>query len=265
LGRVSAPLIQSAPRVLILAGHDPSAGAGLHADLEACDAAGARAVLVPTAWTEQDGSRVWALRSRGAGWVLGEALAASLEPIDALKTGLLADVAAIEIVTELIQRLGSSARGAPRVVVDPVLAASGGEPFLDAQGMRALLERLVPLGPVLTPNLDELARLTGVDRRALDEGLDERVDAARRLLALGASAIVVKGGHGTESPITDLLVEPQGLHAIQGGARYPGRRMHGSGCRHASFLAARWALHSSLERAAREAQAWMGRQFGAGG
>jgi hydroxymethylpyrimidine/phosphomethylpyrimidine kinase len=262
---VSAPPNRSAPRVLILAGHDPSAGAGLHADLEACDAAGARAVLVPTAWTEQDGSRVWALRSRGAGWVLGEALAAMVDPIDALKTGLLADAAAIEIVAQLVQRLGASGRGAPRVVVDPVLAASGGEPFLDANGTRALLERLVPLGIVLTPNLDELAGLSGVDRRALDEGLGARVEAARRLLELGASAIVVKGGHGTESPIVDLLVEPQGLHAIEGGARHPGRRMHGSGCRHASFLAARWALHGHLERAAREAQAWMGRRFGAGG
>ncbi|TAJ09161.1 MAG: bifunctional hydroxymethylpyrimidine kinase/phosphomethylpyrimidine kinase, partial [Planctomycetota bacterium] len=223
------PTADPRPRVLVLAGHDPSGGAGLDADREACDAAGGGAVLVATAWTEQDGVRVHAVRERDPALVLADALAAAATGVDALKTGLLPSARAIDAVARIAAVARRHARGELRVVVDPVLAASGGEPFLDAAGIRALLEQLVPLGVVLTPNLDELARLADVPRRELDAGIAARAAAAQSLLARGARAVVVKGGHGAESPIVDLLVEPAGVRTFSGPAREPGRRMHGSG------------------------------------
>lgn len=249
------------PRVLVLAGHDPSGGAGVHADREACAAAGGEARLVTTAWTAQDGTRVHAVRERDPALVLAEALAIAAPGVDALKLGLLPGARAVRCAADLVALVRRRIAPSLRVVVDPVLAASGGEAFLDAEGVRALLEHLVPLGVVLTPNLDELACLVGAPRRELDADLDARAAAARRLLERGALAVIVKGGHGVESPIVDLLVERAHVLRFSGPARTRGARMHGSGCRHASFLATRWALRGDLAAAAGEAQAWLASCF----
>lgn len=224
------------PRVLVVAGHDPTGGAGVDADREALAAHGAEMLEVVTARTEQDGLHVRALGARDPEEWLAEARAALAAGPAAVKAGLLPGADHVRAFGRLADELG----GVP-VVVDPVLAASGGEPFLDDAGIAALVEELFPRGPVLTPNLPEAVRLTG---------LEDPVDAARALLERGASAVVLKGGHGGEDPVRDLVLAAGAEPVWHEHARVPGRSLHGSGCRHASALAAGLAAGLPLAAAA---------------
>lgn len=238
-----------APLVLVCAGHDPSGGAGVDADREAITSAGGEARCVVTTDTDQDGKRVTAVRARDPR-VWAEQARAEFEAgagARALKFGLLRDADAVEAAAELAR----TARGrAIPVVVDPVLAASGGERFLDGPGTERLLEALIPAGVVLTPNLVEVAELCGSDLQDLVENRGAREDAARRLLEAGAAGVVLKDGHGAGDFVTDLVLEAGGEPCWLHRPRIAGHGIHGSGCRHASFLATRMARGDSLEASA---------------
>lgn len=243
-------------RVLVVAGHDPSRGAGVEADRAAATHFGAEVACVVTAWTEQDGTRVHALVPRAPEVWLAEALGALARPIDALKSGLLSSAAAVRALTALVDEL-TRKRPVP-VVVDPVLAASGGEVFLDDAGVAALLAELLPRGVILTPNLPEAARLTGLALEGLVAARAERVRAAEHLLARGARAVVLKGGHAADDPAADLVLARAAAPAWLEHRRVPGARLHGSGCRFASALAAGLAAGAPLEEAAASAGRWLG-------
>ena len=135
-------------------------------------------------------------------------------------------------------------------LVDPVIAASGGEPFLDDDGIDTLLELLLPRGPVLTPNLIEAARLSGRDPESLVRDPAERVAAAHVLIERGASGVLVTGGHGREDPVHDLVLEPGKEPVWLEHPRIPGANLHGSGCRYASAVAVALAGGSTLTVAA---------------
>ena len=242
-----------APRLLVLAGHDPTGGAGIDADREAASAFGVRALCVITALTRQDGRRVHAVGARApAEWL--EDARAFLDPApDAVKIGLLPGPDHVRAAVALLGELSSIA--SVPVVVDPVLRASGGEVFLDADGARLLCERLLPLGVHLTPNLPEAAALTGLPLPAADR--DARLAAARALLARGARSILLKGGHGEEDPVVDLLLERDEPPLWLSHPRIPGPGLHGSGCRTASALAAQLARRVPLAVAAAETGRWM--------
>lgn len=237
-----------APRLLAVAGHDPTGGAGVDADLATARAFGVEAEAVVTAHTDQDGRRVHAVVPRPVEAWLAEARA-SVERAapTVLKSGLLPGADAVRALARL------AAECAGPLVVDPVLAASGGEEFLDAAGVATLLEELLPVGPLLTPNLPEAARLTGRSLEELVRSPAERVAAATELLGLGARAVVLKGGHADEDPARDLLLSAGEPPRWLEHRRVPGGGLHGSGCRHAAALAAGLALGRPLERAAREA------------
>lgn len=229
------------PVVLALAGHDPTGGAGVDADAEAIRAAGAEPVCVVTNRTEQDGRRVFGVAPVALEQWCAEARAAfDAHAPAALKTGLVSSAEQVDAIADLV--LEQRARRPELVVVvDPVLAASGGEVFLDAAGRARLVARLADLRAVLTPNVPELAALSGADEGALAADPRARVDAARGLLARGAAAVVVKGGHGREDPVVDLWVADAAVERCE-RRRLVGRGIHGSGCRFASHLAARLAL-----------------------
>jgi hydroxymethylpyrimidine/phosphomethylpyrimidine kinase len=218
--------------VLVCAGHDPSGGAGVDADREAITSAGGEARCVVTTDTDQDGKRVTAVRARDPR-VWAEQARAELE----------AGAGARAL------KFGARGRAIP-VVVDPVLAASGGERFLDGPGTERLLEALIPAGVVLTPNLVEVAELCGSDLQPLVENRGAREDAARRLLEAGAAGVVLKDGHGAGDFVTDLVLEAGGEPCWLHRPRIAGHGIHGSGCRHASFLATRLARGDSLEASA---------------
>lgn len=241
--RRASPRVRAAPpRVLVVAGLDPSGGAGLVADLEAVRAAGAEGWAVAAAITAQ-GPR----GARGYAPVSAELLLAQIDELlrgaerpRAVKTGMLGTAT---LVRALLARLGERPLERVPLVVDPVLAASSGAALLDGEG-RAPGEVLAPLlsrARLVTPNLPELAALTG-----LDVSTDEA--AVRAARALPARAVLVKGGHREGAPV-DLLVTRGGV------TRIPGRRRagtaRGTGCRLASGIAARLAQGAALEDAVR--------------
>jgi hydroxymethylpyrimidine/phosphomethylpyrimidine kinase len=241
-----APVEAPLPRLVVVAGHDPG-GAGIEADREALADLGVDARFVVSAWTEQDGTGVRSLGARGAQAWLAEARREL--PVAALKFGLLPgreDIrAAAVLVCEARERAGRELWA----VVDPVLASSSGGRFLERESAREYLHALLPAGIVLTPNLDELAELAQVDRSLLARDLGARERCARKLLELGATAIVVKAGHGDEDPACDLVLSGPGPAVRLEHARIPGGKVRGSGCRFASRLAARLALGASLAEA----------------
>lgn len=243
------------PVVLVLAGRDPTRGAGVDADLEALAAAGARGVAIVTNETEQDGTRVQRVDPVPiATWTAAAQRAWSVD-VAAVKTGLLSSAEQVAAVADLVARWRTQSP-ATWVVVDPVLAASGGEVFLDAPGRARLLADLGRLGAVLTPNVPELELLVGARAGALAADTDARAAAAAELVRRGARAVLVKGGHGTEDPLVDLVVEQERVTRLV-RPRLVGRRIHGSGCRFASHVAGSLALGRELAESARAAGAWL--------
>jgi hydroxymethylpyrimidine/phosphomethylpyrimidine kinase len=234
------------PRVLVVAGLDPTGGAGLLADAEALGAVGASAWAVATALTAQGPAGARGFAPTTPRFLLAQ-LDALLAPAGrdrprAVKTGMLATAA---LARALAERLAEPALRRAPLVVDPVLAASSGATLLRARGgPAAALAPLLGLARLATPNLGELAALTG-DDVSTDEAA---IRAARRL---PARAVLVKGGHREGAPV-DLLVEGRRV------TRFPGRRRpgtaRGTGCRLASAIAGLLAQGKALDEAIRGAK-----------
>jgi hydroxymethylpyrimidine/phosphomethylpyrimidine kinase len=237
------------PRVLVVAGLDPTGGAGLLADVEALRAVGASAWTVATALTAQGpaGARGFApttprvlLAQLDA--LLPASASARGEVPRCVKTGMLATGA---LARALAARLAEPPLRRAPLVVDPVLAASSGASLLRARGGPGeALAPLLALARLATPNLGELAALTG-DDVTTDAGA---IRAARRL---PARAVLVKGGHREGAPV-DLLVEGRRVTRFA-GRRRPGTA-RGTGCRLASAIAGLLAQGKSLEEAIRQAK-----------
>lgn len=251
-------------RVLVVAGHDSSGAAGIDADRDAARAFETEALCVVTARTVQDATGVRELGARAPATWLAEARAALEARPAAIKFGLLPGTEHVQAAAQLVReaRALSPTVPMPAVVVDPVIASSSGFTFMDDAAVAAMRAELVPLSVVLTPNLFELAQLAGAGEHELAEHPEARLVAARQLLAMGAGAVLAKGGHGTEDPIRDLTLEP-GSDAADARPtwiehpRLPGRSIRGSGCRHATAVACELARGAQLPAAARAAAAFV--------
>ncbi len=232
-------------RVLIIAGSDSGGGAGLQADLKTVTALGGYAATAVTAVTVQNTLGVTGVLPVPADMVTAQARAV-LDDIgaDALKTGMLGDIAMVETVAAILD----SAAGIP-AVVDPVMTAKGGAALLATDAMDAVRRLMVPRARLLTPNVPEAEALTGLGITNLD---DQR-RAGEALLALGARAVLMKGGHLHGERVTDLLLTPEGETLFE-SARLETRHTHGTGCTLASACAAGLAQGLSLEAAV--ARAW---------
>lgn len=252
------------PLLLVVAGHDPS-GAGIDADRDAARELPFEFAGVITADTQQDASGVRSIGARAPRRWLLEAFTHVLRDVRAVKFGLLPGAEHVRAACDLVRALRERHGAELPVVVDPVLAASSGGRFLDADGVRALKRELLPLRVVLTPNLDELAELTGRDGRELVRALEPRLAAARDLLALGAAAVIAKGGHGAEDPVRDLVARADGRFQWHLHPRVKGGKIRGSGCRYASRLAARLGQGWTLETAAEEAATYVATRIAAAG
>ena len=232
-------------RVLIIAGSDSGGGAGLQADLKTVTALGGYAATAVTAVTVQNTLGVTGVLPVPADMVTAQARAV-LDDIgaDALKTGMLGDIAMVETVAAILD----SAAGIP-AVVDPVMTAKGGAALLATDAMDAVRRLMVPRAWLLTPNVPEAEALTGLGIASLD---DQR-RAGEALLALGARAVLMKGGHLHGERVTDLLLTPEGETLFE-SARLETRHTHGTGCTLASACAAGLAQGLTLEAAV--ARAW---------
>src|ERR1700732_3980237 len=233
------------PVVLTIAGFDPSSGAGVTADIKTIAAHGCYGVACITAMTVQStagGRRVEALDSSLVRETLEEL--ASDVPIAAVRIGMLGSAKVVKAVVEF---LDSYRAKVPNIVLDPILKSSSGAELLDAAGTRLLIERLIPLADVVTPNIDEAAVITGIEVK----DLNEMKAAAAKLHEMGASAVVITGGH-LEKAI-DLLSFKTKRGVEQGifkAERQRSNSVHGTGCAFATAMACHLALSRGLAEAA---------------
>ncbi len=233
-------------RVLIVAGSDSGGGAGIQADLKTVMALGAYATTAITALTAQDTLGVHAIHPVPAAFVRRqmEVVLADIGA-DAVKTGMLGDAAMITTVAEVLRP-----RALP-LVLDPVMVAKGGARLLDPAALDAL-RAFIPLATLLTPNIPEAEALLG---RAIPNH-EAALAAATELLALGAPAILLKGGHGDGNHVRDILATANST-IILDMPRIDTPHTHGTGCTLASAIATGLAQHMDLEAAVRRARAYV--------
>ncbi|MEK9796807.1 MAG: bifunctional hydroxymethylpyrimidine kinase/phosphomethylpyrimidine kinase, partial [Alphaproteobacteria bacterium] len=217
-------------RVLIVAGSDSGGGAGIQADIKAVTALGGFAMTAITALTAQNTLGVHGVFAVGTDFV-AQQMRVVLDDLgaDAIKTGMLHSVEVIETVA---RKLTNYAPDVP-LVADPVMVAKGGARLLDTGAHDALAALILPRATVLTPNAPEAEALTGI--AVADEVGQQR--AGERLLKMGASAVLVKGGHVPGGEVVDLLVTPDGTVRFA-DARIDTTHTHGTGCTLASSIAA---------------------------
>lgn len=240
------------PEVLFVGGVDSSGGAGLDADREAAGAFECAAHEVASAMTDQDLFEVRRVEERmmWAGEAEGQFDGGALA---ALKFGLLPGVASIVEAARLIARARHGARPIP-AVVDPVIKASSGYRFWSDRELVHARDSLLVSGPIVTPNLDELAELTWSDRAEIERSPEARVEAASRLLRAGVSGVVATGGHAAGGEeVRDLVLEPGSAPVWLERSRVPGEGIRGSGCRFAAALACGLARGGTLPEAAKAA------------
>ena len=233
----------SVPRVLTIASSDSGGGAGIQADLKAFARCGAHGMSAIVALTAQNTVDVRAIHEVPPAFVRAQ-IDAVLDDIgaDAAKTGMLFSAALIEAVAGAL-----ATRDLP-LVVDPVMVASSGSRLLLPDAIGTLVARLFPLATVVTPNLPEAQALTAMTT-------EDRVVLTERLVAMGARAALVTGGHGAE-PVDHLFDGSR--HLPIPVSRFPVAATHGAGCTHSAALAAGLAAGLSLADAAQQAAAVAG-------
>lgn len=234
-------------RVLIIAGSDSGGGAGIQADIKAVTAMGGYAATAITAITVQNTLGVHGVHPLPLELIEAQSRAV-LDDIgaDAIKTGMLGSVAVVERVAAILDTTDAPA------VVDPVMVAKGGAALLNADAVEAVRSLMVPRAAILTPNAPEAEALTG----APVTDLDGQRRAGEALLAMGARAVLMKGGHVEGPTVVDLLLTPTGETLLE-GPRIDTRSTHGTGCTLASAVAAGLAQGWPIETAVAEAWAYV--------
>ncbi len=233
------------PSVLTIAGSDSSAGAGIQADLKTCAAVDVYCTTAITAVTAQNTIGVTAVHALPPEIVAAQidAVVADIRP-DAVKTGMLANAAIIEVVAEKLRAYSLS-----NLVVDPVMVAKSGDRLLRQDAVDALRVLLLPLAKVVTPNIPEAEVLIG---RSLRTDAEIR-DAAREIQAMGARSVVIKGGHRQGDTAVDLLFDGSDFHEFS-APRIETTSTHGTGCTFAAAIAAFLARGESVPDAVRQAK-----------
>ncbi|CAN5255643.1 bifunctional hydroxymethylpyrimidine kinase/phosphomethylpyrimidine kinase [soil metagenome] len=230
------------PVALSIAGSDSGGGAGIQADLKAFARAGVHGATAITAITVQNTVAVLAVQAVEPQIISGQIRAVAEDlGVDAIKIGMLGDVATIEAVAQALDALPA---GTP-IVHDPVMIAESGARLLALDAVDALRTLIVSRATVITPNLAEA-------RVLIDDDQLDGIELVRALHALGPRNVVVTGCHRDEA--ADLFFDGQTLTELV-GERHPDGAAHGSGCTHSSTLAARMALGDDALAAARHARA----------
>jgi hydroxymethylpyrimidine/phosphomethylpyrimidine kinase len=243
-------------RVLSIAGSDSGGGAGIQADLKTFAALGCFGMTAITALTAQNTRGVRAIHGVPP-QMLRDQIDAVIEDIgvDAVKIGMLHAPDIVQTVAEAIDR-----HALPNVVLDPVMVATSGAVLIDNPAIAVLVRELFPRAVLVTPNLDEASLLVG--RPLADE--EAMQAAAQELLAKGARAVLLKGGHLPGDVVSDLLATQSGeLHWMR-GPRIPSPNTHGTGCTLSSAIAAHLALGKPLLEAVQLARDFVRAAMAAG-
>lgn len=237
------------PRVLSIAGSDCSGGAGIQADLKTFAALGCYGMTAITALTAQNTLGVRAIHGVPPE-MLREQIDAVVEDIglDAIKIGMLHSPEIVQTVAEAIDR-----HALKKVVLDPVMVATSGAVLIENPAIAALVRELFWRADVVTPNLDEASLLVG--RPLKNE--HEMEAAALELLAMGAHAVLLKGGHLAGDVVSDVLVTQNGEVHWMRAPRIHSANTHGTGCTLSSAIAAHLALGATLLAAVQAARAYV--------
>jgi hydroxymethylpyrimidine/phosphomethylpyrimidine kinase len=235
------------PVVLSIAGHDPSSGAGITADIKTIAAHGCYGVTCVTALTVQS-SRGVSRVDPTEGRVISETLEQLMDDLDiaAVKIGMLGSGEAAKSVAAFLKRYSLRP-----VVLDPIINSSSGAELISKEGLQVLKERILGRACVITPNIDEAAVLTGLTVNTLPE----MQVAASRLHEMGAHDVIITGGH--IDPPHDLVSREDGRSTILKGRKIPGRSTHGTGCAFSTALACNLALGNDLFDAAKAAKRYV--------
>jgi len=226
-------------RVLTIAGSDSGGGAGIQADLKTFAALGCYGMSAITALTAQNTVGVQGIHAVPASFLKAQIQSVMDDiGVDALKIGMLHEPAIVSVVAWAIDHYNIR-----HVVLDPVMVATSGDRLIAQETVQDLVRELFPRVTVVTPNLDEAQLLLGhpiADAQALNA-------AAQGLMAMGAEAVLLKGGHLVGDEVVDLLVQAKGPTRRLASSRIPSRNVHGTGCTLSSAIAAHLALGHNLE------------------
>jgi hydroxymethylpyrimidine/phosphomethylpyrimidine kinase len=215
-------------KALTVAGSDSGGGAGIQADLKTFAALGVYGTSAVTAITAQNTIGVTAILALSPQMVAAQIDAVITDiGAHAVKTGMLANVAIIEIVAKKIHQ-----HRLKNLVVDPVMVATSGDLLIKKNAVTALCSRLIPLATVVTPNIPEAEELTGMELRSAED-INE---AARSIIKMGAKAVVIKGGHRA-GPAVDLYYDGKKYSALY-APRIRTKNTHGTGCTFSAAIAA---------------------------
>jgi hydroxymethylpyrimidine/phosphomethylpyrimidine kinase len=237
------------PIAVTIAGSDSSGGAGIQADLKTFSALGVYGASVIAALTAQNTKGVTAIHDVPPDFVTAQidAVFSDLD-VGAVKIGMLSQPAVIEAVAS-----GLARHRQDRIVLDPVMVAASGDRLLAPEAIEVLRNVLMPMALVITPNLPEAAALL---ETTIAENESEMQGQGEKLLALGARAVLIKGGHGSGAESVDILVEPNAVARLA-AERFVTQNTHGTGCTLSSAIAAGLAKGLDLAASVREAKAYV--------
>lgn len=241
-------MVDEVPRVLTIAGSDSGGGAGIQADLKTFAALGVYGMTALTAITAQNTVEVSAVQDVEPAVVRAQ-IRAVLDDIgvDAVKTGMLHTSKIIEVVSGELEQVKAP------IVVDPVMVAKSGAVLLKSRAVKTLRDRLIPLSVVVTPNASEAEKIAGIKVRSIEDAKK----AAEKISALGAKAVVVKGGHlSTPGKAVDILYF-DGEFKLFEGERFETEMTHGTGCSFASAIAAELAKGRRIPEAVERAKGFV--------
>jgi len=237
------------PNVLTIAGSDSGGGAGIQADLKSFAANGVFGTSVITALTAQNTVGVTAIEDISVDFITAQ-LDAVFSDIDiaAVKIGMLSQTSVIEAVAQ-----GLKKHDAKNIVCDPVMVTTSGDPLLAEEAVDAIKSLLMPMADLLTPNLHEAAKLT---QMTLAKTNDAMLEQANSLLAQGAKALLIKGGHGEGDKCADLFKSASQEQWVS-TKRISTENTHGTGCSLSSAIAANLARDMELSNAIEKAKEWL--------
>lgn len=233
--------------LLTIAGSDCSGGAGIQADLKTFAAHGAYGMSVVVSVVAENTSRVISIQDIGAD-IIRDQLDAVFEDIqvDGVKVGMLSNIDVMKAVAEKLRQYRP-----PRPVIDPVMVAKGGCALMQKDALQTLINEIIPLACVLTPNIPEAEAITGL--KIAD--LKDMKKAAVMIHKMGAEKVLVKGGH-LRGDAEDILFDGGSFHSFA-GKRIPTKNTHGTGCTFSSAIAANLAEGMEVTEAVRLAKEYI--------
>lgn len=233
--------------VLTIAGSDTCGGAGIQADIKTFSALGTYGMSVITAVTVQNTQGVFGCQD-----ILPEIIAGQMDaiftdiPVSAVKIGMVSNIDTINVIADKLEEYHPS-----NIVVDPVMISKSGFDLMKAEAKETLIQRLIPLATIVTPNLPEAEVIVG--RKITN--LAEMEEAAHMIYEMGAKNVLVKGGH-LENDATDLLFDGKRTVKLE-SQRIQTKNTHGTGCTLSSAIAANLAKGKGVEDAVAEAKAYI--------